>query len=362
MQLEIYTDASGFATLKEEWNALLQRSVSNTLFLTWEWQTVWWQYLGEGDLFVVAGRSEGETLAGITALFRSKAADGARELSFVGCVDVSDYLDLVVAPEHLEEFSVALLDWLGSPDAPAWDRLALCNIPEFSPTYSRLAELAQARGYQVKLAVDDVCPLINLPSTWDEYLAGLDKKERHEIRRKIRKAEREAQIDWYIASDTANLEAELDDFLVLHARSRVEKRRFMDDRMHAFFHASSRVLADRGWLQLAFIRCDGRKTASMLNLIYGDTVLVYNSGYDPEAFPSLSPGIVLLAYCIQHAIEHGRKIFDFLRGDEDYKYRFGGKDTRVFRLTITRRTSEDLGGTRGNSHSPRVPPRSSEFP
>ncbi|OGO41833.1 MAG: hypothetical protein A2Z04_04635 [Chloroflexi bacterium RBG_16_57_9] len=336
MQLEIYTDSSGFATLKADWNTLLERSITPTIFLTWEWQTVWWEHLGEGDLFVIAGRAEDGRLAGVTALFCSITAGGARELSFVGCADVSDYLDVIVTPDEAEEFYAALLDWLRSPSAPDWDRLDLCNIPEASPTHTRLAALAQARGYPVKVALDDVCPLIRLPSTWDDYLAALDKKERHEIRRKIRKAEREAQVDWHIVDDHLDLETELDDFLVLHAQSKVEKRRFMDDRMRAFFHASSRLLADRGWLQLAFIQLDGRKAASMLNFVYRDAVLVYNSGFDPDAFPALSPGIVLLAYCIQYAIEHGYRLFDFLRGDEDYKYRFGGKGTRVLRLTISK--------------------------
>lgn len=342
MQLEIYNDPGGFPALKAEWNSLLKRSVSNTLFLTWEWQTVWWEYLGEGDLFVIAGRAEDGALVGVTAFYRTVAPDGARELSFVGCVEVSDYLDFIVAPEYVEEFCRAVISWLSGPEAPAWDRLNLCNIAEASPTYNRLAELARAQGYEATIAVEDVCPIIDLPSTWDEYLARLGKKERHEIRRKIRKAEREAHVDWYIVDGSSNLAAELDDFLVLHGRSGAEKLKFMHERMRAFFHVLARTLADQGWLQLAFIRFNGYKVASMLNFVYEDTVLVYNSGFDPEAFPSLSPGIVLLAYCIRHAIEHHRKTFDFLQGDEDYKYRFGGKDTRVLRLTITKKNSEEL--------------------
>jgi len=334
MQLEIYTDITAFTSLKAEWNALLERSITHTIFLTWEWQTAWWEHLGEGELFVIVGRAADGTLAGLTALFGSMTKEGVRELSFVGCADVSDYLDVIVTPDEAEAFYVALLDWLDSPNAPDWDRLDLCNIPEASPTHTRLATLAQARGYPVRVALDDVCPLIRLPSTWDNYLAALNKKERHEIRRKIRKAEREAHVDWYIVDSPLNLETELDDFLALHAQSKAEKRRFMDDRMRAFFHAASRLLAERGWLQLAFIQLDGRKAAGMLNFVYQDAVLVYNSGFDPAAFPMLSPGIVLLAYCIRYAIEHGYRFFDFLRGDEDYKYRFGGKDTRVLRLTI----------------------------
>jgi CelD/BcsL family acetyltransferase involved in cellulose biosynthesis len=87
---------------------------------------------------------------------------------------------------------------------------------------------------------------------------------------------------------------------------------------------------------LAFIELNGEKAAAMLNFDYRDSILVYNSGYDPQKYARLSPGIVLLSYCIQRAIELGRTEFDFLRGAEEYKYRFGAQPTEVHRLLITR--------------------------
>ena len=91
-------------------------------------------------------------------------------------------------------------------------------------------------------------------------------------------------------------------------------------------------------LELAaeFVEVLGEKAASLLNFDYGDSILVYNSGYDPVSYRSLSPGIVVTARCIETAIELGRKTFDFLRGDEEYKYRFGAHDTMVRRLVIAR--------------------------
>ena len=118
----------------------------------------------------------------------------------------------------------------------------------------------------------------------------------------------------------------------------------MDEQMKGFFRAMAYALQPPGWLQLAFIEVDGQKAASMLNFDYGDAILVYNSGYDPQRHAHLSPGIVLLTYCIQHAVELGRARFDFLRGDEPYKYRFGAKDTKVYRLIIVR--SDDSEGDR----------------
>jgi CelD/BcsL family acetyltransferase involved in cellulose biosynthesis len=184
--------------------------------------------------------------------------------------------------------------------------------------------------------VEDVCPIIQLPPTWDEYLMTLDKKQRHEVRRKLRRAEEEADTRFTIVGPDQNLEDEMQTFVRLHQKSTPEKDRFMDPRMQGFFIDVARGLQAQGWLQLAFIEMDGQKAASLLNFDYGNTILVYNSGYDPDLFGHLSPGWVVTARCIEHAIALGRARFDFLRGDEDYKYRFGGQDTKVRRLLIAR--------------------------
>jgi CelD/BcsL family acetyltransferase involved in cellulose biosynthesis len=106
--------------------------------------------------------------------------------------------------------------------------------------------------------------------------------------------------------------------------------------MKRFFWALAYALLDTGWLQLSFIEVNGEVAASMFCFDYNDSVMVYNSGYDPYKYAELSPGIVLLSYCIRHAIEIGKRKFDFMQGDEEYKYRFGGQDTRVYRITAHR--------------------------
>lgn len=336
MKTQVYTDAAGFAALHEEWNPLLHHSVSDTIFLTWEWQSTWWEHLGEGELYLVAVR-DGSQLSGIAPLYLTTSDDGLNELSIVGCRDVSDYLDLIAASGQEEKVYSALLDWLGSNEAPAWDQADLCNIPAASPTHSLLADMAAAQGYQVQTEVEDVCPIIPLPSTWDEYLSSLDGKQRHEIRRKIRKAEGSEQVNWYVVDEERDLAAEMGAFIELHQKSAVDKHQFMDAQMKGFFHAVAQVLHEAGWLQLAFIEINGDKAATMLNFDYRDSILVYNSGFDPQKYAWLSPGIVILAYCIQRAIELGRAKFDFMRGDEEYKLRFGGQPTEVYRLLIARK-------------------------
>jgi CelD/BcsL family acetyltransferase involved in cellulose biosynthesis len=336
MRIEVHYEGGGFSALKPEWDALLGRSRCDTLFLTWEWQSTWWKHLGEGKLLLLGFRAEDDgRLIGIAPLFHFSTEEGQSLLYVIGCRDVSDYLDLIIERGQEEAVYPALLDYL-EKQAPAWDLLDLCNIPQDSLTHIRLRELAAARGYQTRVETEDVCPVIDLPATWDDYLSQLDRKQRHEVRRKLRRAESEADTRFVVVGDERDLASEMRAFVELHQKSTPEKTKFMDPQMQRFFFDVAQVLQARGWLQLTFLEIEGKKAASQLNFDYQDSILVYNSGYDPAQFAHLSPGWVVTARCIEHAIALGRHKFDFLRGNEDYKYRFGGRDTEVRRLLIAR--------------------------
>ncbi len=334
MRVEAHFHSGGFAALRPEWNQLLHESCCDTIFLTWQWQTTWWKHLGEGELLLLGFRSEDGRLVGLAPLYYDNSDPDRRIVRMIGCRDVSDYLDVVVATGHEEAVYRRLLHYL-SEEAEPWDALDLCNIPQESRTFVLLQEMAEAEGYQTLVEVEDVCPIIPLPATWEEYLAMLDKKQRHEVRRKLRRAEGAGTRFLVVGSDH-DLRAEMQTFIDLHQKSTPEKDAFMDPTMQAFFLDVAQVLHDEGWLQLAFVEMEGEKSASLLNFDYNNAILVYNSGYDPASFRHLSPGIVVTSQCIENAINLGRERFDFLRGGEEYKYRFGAQDTKVRRLLIAR--------------------------
>jgi len=336
MITQVYTDPATFDILKPEWNALLERSASRSIFLTWEWQALWWKHLGEGDLHLLTLRDDAGRLAGIAPLCRVSSQAGEHIFRWVGCVDVSDYLDVIAAPEHESALYRAILDYLTMPDAPTWNYVDLCNIRETSHTPTALVQMAVELGLYARMAVQEICPVIALPSDWEEYLNSLDKKQRHEIRRKMRRIESEAETRWWFAKDTATIDADIGEFIRLHRKSNPEKDAFMDEQMVGFFREMCRMAFDSGWLDLAFIEVNGVVTASMLNFDYDNQILVYNSGYDPAQYATLSPGIVLLSYCIRDAIETGHARFDFLRGDEEYKFRFGAQRTTIHNVLMSK--------------------------
>ncbi len=346
MDLKIYTDFGGFDALRGQWNDLLARSRANTLFLTWEWQTTWWRCLGQGDLYLLAWFDAGD-LAAIAPLYLHRDDDGLRCFDLVGCVEVSDYLDVIVDAGREDAVYGALLDWLGSADCPPWDVARLCNLPEDSLTHRRLPELAAGRGLSAVTRLEDVCPIILLPDNFETYLQDiLSKKQRHEVRRKLRRIEEEASVRWYAVDAGCDLGQEIDAFVSLHRLSKQEKLGFMTDDMELFFRAVIQTMYDASRLHLAFIEVNGAKAATLLSFIYDGRLLVYNSGYDPASYAELSPGIILTARVIEDAIQRRLRIFDFLQGNEGYKYRFGAQDTAVYSTVIRR--AQDLSGDRNS--------------
>lgn len=331
MKLTAFDQDELFDQLKGEWNELLHRSTSDRVFSTWEWQSTWWEVYQPGKLFVITCRDEGDRLIGLAPWFVETHPVKGLVVRSIGCVEVTDYLDVIVDREYVEPVLNCLASF-ARDHRSIFDLIDLCNIPEYSPTLERFSHYLRQHGFAVEITQQEVCPIISLPDTWEGYLSEtLDKKDRHEIRRKLRRAESAA--DWYIVGPSHDLNEETDRFLRLMSASHPDKAGFLNDpRNVAFFRAIIPVAFAKGWLQLSFLTIDGKEAATYLNFDYNGRILVYNSGLVPGEYGHLSPGIVLLAQNIKYAIETGHKEFDFLRGSETYKYRMGGKDSPVFML------------------------------
>jgi CelD/BcsL family acetyltransferase involved in cellulose biosynthesis len=342
METTLHRAPEIFEQLRSEWNVLLRNSAADTPFLTYEWQKTWSDCLCscEGELHLLTVR-DGGALLGIAPLFvlsePDKDGNAKRLLRLIGSVDASDYLDLIAMRGREREVFSAMLDALERSDT--WDAIDLWNVPEESPTRSLLPELITARGWSLLDEQQVVCPIIQLPSMFNDYVQSLDKKERHELRRKIRRAEATEGVTWYAitGNDQAHdLDEAAESFIALMMKSRSDKSDFMTDEMRRFFHQMIHATHAGGFLHLAFLEVDGVKAATYLSFDYNHKRLVFNSGLETEGFQSLSAGIVLVARIIDEAIQRGYTEFDFLRGDEKYKYQLGAKDTWIYHVRVDR--------------------------
>ncbi len=332
MSTELFIGGGAFDALAAEWDALAARGMTDTPFQSLAYQRAWWTHLqpAGATLLTAAVRDDAGQLSAIGCFF---ALDGV--LRFNGCVEETDYLDLIAPAEVAKAAWAEVLSCLESVTSPAWTSLELCNVPAASPTRTILPALAPQRGYDLHEEQAEVCPTISLPDTFDAYLEGLDSKQRREVSRKLRRAEASDMTTTVVGPDE-NVAAAVDRFLDLLQKSTFEKRDWLNDSRRALFHEVARAAQAAGTLQLLFCGVEDRTAAALFNFDYRGRVWVYNSGLDPAAFAALSPGVVLTAAAIERAIALGRAEFDFLRGDEEYKYRFGAIDRPIFRLTLRR--------------------------
>ena len=339
MEFKLITTLEGLQPIAAEWNALLDVSASHVPFLRYEYLSTWWQTLGGGEwkqagLAVVTAYQDGRLL-GIAPLFAAQNRQDEPALLLLGSIEVSDYLDIIARPEDLPAFFAGLLPYLASLEQPRWQVLDWYNLLEGSPSLPALAQAAAQLGWSFTQERLQHSPYIALPGDWETYLAGIDKKQRHEIRRKMRRLEESGlAMRWYLVEDEATLAGEIEAFMDLMAQDS-DKAAFLTPPMRQLFTSVTRCAFQAQCLHLAFLEINGEKAAAYMNFDYLNRLWIYNSGVNHD-YMEYSPGWVLLGYLLRWANEHNIKEFDFMRGDEEYKYRFGAIDRYVVRAVLRR--------------------------
>jgi CelD/BcsL family acetyltransferase involved in cellulose biosynthesis len=267
---------------------------------------------------------------------------------FFGASYHADYATVLTAPADLSVVAEAVVAHLAAPpDATdehpePWDVVDLRRLRCGDPTADILAQAFGAReiaeGWTLNVEREDVCPVLALPIGGDieMYLATLGKKERHEIRRKARRAEAAGEVRLEESPDALT---DLGSFIDLHQRRWGADGLFADTpggaQSRVFFRRLFELFGPDDVLRLSFLTVGGRRIAAGIHLDDGDAFYYYNAGVDPEA-RELSPGVLMIARYIERAIALGRRRFDFLRGDEPYKYEWGAVDEPIQRLLVRR--------------------------
>jgi CelD/BcsL family acetyltransferase involved in cellulose biosynthesis len=280
----------------------------------------------------------------------------------------ADYATLLAHPNDMARAAAALVDALArdavaptpNPDDTThldpWGAIDLRRLRQADPATDALATAFGSReiaeGWTLNVEREDVCPVIRIPegADFDGLLATLGKKERHEIRRKVRRAESVGPIELVESTDPV---ADLDAFIDLHQAKWGDRglfpptpggdqsRRFVRRLFELFGEATAdpaAVAAGHPTVHLGFLTVAGKRIAAGIHFETGGSVMYYNAGVDPEA-RELSPGVVLLERLVRRAIERGKCRVDLLRGDEPYKYEWGGVDEPVQRILVRRAAS-----------------------
>jgi CelD/BcsL family acetyltransferase involved in cellulose biosynthesis len=312
------------------WEALHARVPRTSPFLSPRFLLPWHRALGRGcDVRVARWTPGGGPDEGL--LFLCRCGEGG--WIFLGGEQVADYLDALVAPGHAEAFWREFLD-RGLPELGGGP-LCLPGLVEGAPALSLLPLICREKGLSCSVEEMDRAPFVSLPGSFEEYLKRLGRKERHELRRKMRRAgELLPDLAFRVTRTAEELAADLPSFVGLHRKSHPAKEAFMDEAMATLFGEVAEGFLASGSLRLAFLSTRGVDVASVFQFRADDALLLYNSGYDP-AHRAASPGLVLIARSIGQAVDEGCAEYDFLRGTERYKNDLGGVDRLVYRLTVS---------------------------
>jgi len=299
------------AESKSIWEKAYRENSLHVPFLTHAWHVDWSGVFGDEytPMYLVVDDH-------IIAPFVVK--DGIARFS--GGEEGADYLD-VIGPENLKESAWPQI--LGFLKEHSMSSLLLRNLPENSPTISFFRKNPSA-----KIEKEDSTPHFPLPATWEAYVESLDRKSRHELERKIRKFERE-HIDAQI-NESTNPARDIEILLELMAKD-PEKKIFLTPQMQTFFRQIAKTQADK--ISLLSITMGDKKAAATLSFVEDTITYLYNSGFDREC--CANAGFYLKAMSIKMAIEKHLSIYNFLQGQERYKYELGGKDFLIYQISLT---------------------------
>lgn len=334
MKIEMWEGNIPWAKLEKDWDFLSENSSFPHPFSTFPWYKVWFKYFGNPpEVKVCFAQEDNGQISGL-GIFKEENGHGSRsKISLLGSLDVWDYRDFIVLAGKEKEFLEKFTNFFCKGP---WHILEFRGLSEFSPTFKNLPNIMQSKDLFISREIEEISLYIDLPASWEEFLTNLKAKERHELRRKIRRLHREEEFSVEIFRELSAPSEEIEKFFALHRQSSRNKAEFMTPKMESFFRDLAIEFHQRGWLDLAFLKIRGKEAATFFSFNFRDTYYLFNSGYNPE-YGRLSPGIVLAAFSIQEAIKKGKKRLNFLRGQEDYKYRLGGQEERIFRIRVEKR-------------------------
>ncbi|HEX9896814.1 MAG TPA: GNAT family N-acetyltransferase [Dehalococcoidales bacterium] len=295
------------------------------LFVLPPWLNVWQKHFAPNAEVAILAVRQSDRIVGVAPLLLKD--DTA---TIIGSPNVCDYEDFIIKKGEETSFFHALLDFLKQKRIKV---LELGVVRPDSKAMSYLLPVARESGAEISCEPDEVSFEKDLPASWDDYLQTLDNKQRHEVRRKLRRLEEEGKITYRFVTDVTSVPAFLEIFLKMFVESREDKADFLTPQAEGFFRDLTATMAEFGFLRGGTLELDGKPMAAVLAFDYHDTVYLYNSGFDPTQ-SQLSVGILSKALLIKDSIERGKKKFDFLKGAERYKYHLGGKEVQLQKCRI----------------------------
>jgi CelD/BcsL family acetyltransferase involved in cellulose biosynthesis len=339
LSVEVVNDTQAFDRLVDEWSSLVERATAH-IFQTYEWQRLWWKHFGaQRRLHIVLFREDG-SLVGIAPFFLDTSKVLGLNVSHNLCLlgsDVihessdstfgeyspSDYLDLIALPGFEKSVTAALLRHL-AVTKDLFDKIVLKELREDSILMRFLVPQLDGTGWSPRISKGDICPMLNVPGTLDEFKRSLHSKVRYQLFQTRRAVTEQGLFSLEAVRSQDDLDRSFSEFVTLHQRrwNRLGyPGSFANERYREFLHDATRAFLERGWLWFRTARNDGRCIAAQCAFKFKNYMYDYLKAFDhesPEA--KRRPGRALLLSLIEESIQEKIRVVDFLRGAEKYKF------------------------------------------
>ena len=335
LHINVLTRPEEFDALADAWTRLEARCPTASIFVSFDWQRLWWRHYGGDKALKIVVALEAGVAVGILPLHvqrgRFMGFYPVRRLRIVGTGgDTSpDYLDPLVDPDLGDPVAVALADYVAT-QLDGWDVLQFSDLDPSGTFTKTIHRLCSQRGCLVRVSHAGRNPFGHLPDRWDAYLASLSAHRRQALRQSRRKFEKLEGARFRLCTDRAELDSMFARLADLHRsrwQSRAARHSFSSAEYLAFHGELVHALNARGRLRLYVLELRAQAVAILYCFRFGGSLFYFQGGFEPD-LASLSLGQVLIAYAIESAIREGCKVFDMLKGDYGHKRHFF-KDTRV---------------------------------
>jgi CelD/BcsL family acetyltransferase involved in cellulose biosynthesis len=331
-------DAFPTGAARSEWELLLDEDPHATIFQGPRYLGLWYEVLGGRTAMRVHTVHRDGRLIGVVADandLQGSPTGPEEHRRFLGGTEVTDYLGPVSRVEDRTDVANAYVQNLAAD--VDWDEFVAGGLAQDSGWGDTFRRAVETHGLSlIEDDLDDVCPTVDLRGGYDAYQSRLSGRARQELNRKTRKLARDAGDLSLVEVPAGEVVGAIDAFLDQAGESFPEKEGFFSrPDIHDWFKALADEFAKDGIFRLHQLHVGGLPAASTVSLVYGGQWGLYNSAFDPM-LSSLAPGVVIIRMLIEEAAEEGCRVFDLLRCDEPYKYRFGAEDRRLERLTIGR--------------------------